>query len=68
MFSWRFRLVGIGITLGCAGSAFLLTYLLLEGALVPSWPYFVSMIGAAIVTQIILLFFMPRIVRRFPSL
>ena len=68
MFSWRFRLIGISITLACAGVAFLVTYLALRGSLVPSWPYFVSMIGAAIVTQIILLSFMPRIVRRFPSL
>ncbi len=68
MFSWRFRLVGMALTLTCAGSAFFATYVVLDGAFVPSWPYFVSMIGAAIFTQIILISFMPRIVRRFPSL
>ncbi|NBS68294.1 hypothetical protein EBT31_05185 [bacterium] len=63
MFSWRFRLVAMGTTLLCAGIAFLGTFFFLGRSLVPSWPYFLSMVVSAVVTQIILVFLMPRIVR-----
>lgn len=60
MFSWRFRLYTWGITLFFAASAFFLVYVFQHGSFFPAWPYFLAILFAALVNQLVLL----RVIRR----